>query len=65
MKRVLLTLMVALLAVPVTYAQEAEDAAEEAAVEATVEAVEEVPAASPGAIPTEKKPAAPSKKDNK
>ena len=45
MKRVLLTLMVALLAVPVTYAQEAEDAAEEAAVEATVEAVEEVPAA--------------------
>ena len=45
MKRVLLTLMVALLAVPVTYAQEAEDAAEEAAVEATVEVAEEVPAA--------------------
>ena len=45
MKRVLLILMVALLAVPVTYAQEAEDAAEEAAVEATVEVAEEVPAA--------------------
>ena len=45
MKRVLLILMVALLAVPVTYAQEAEDAAEEEAIEAAVEAVEEVPAA--------------------
>ena len=40
MKHVLLILMVALLAVPVTYAQEAEDAAEEAA----VEVAEEVPA---------------------
>ena len=45
MKRVLLILMVALLAVPVTYAQEAEDAAEEEAIEATIEALEEVPAA--------------------
>ena len=41
MKRVLLILIFALLAVPVTYAQEAEDAAEEAA----VEVVEEIPAA--------------------
>ena len=45
MKRILLILMVALLTVPVTYAQEAEDAAEEEAIEAAVEAVEEVPAA--------------------
>ena len=54
MKRVLLILMVALLAVPVTYAQEAEDAAEEAAVEAAVElptkleALEAAPAAPAG-----------------